>query len=87
MPRTTCSCSSATARSRAEAGTDGRARIDRPADPVSPRAAAVAAAAARLPKIEEWLRDVATRLDDDDLEALYPACARQSRHGALERAA
>lgn len=47
----------------------------------------MAAAAARLPKIEEWLRDVATRLDDDDLEALYPACARQSRHGALERAA
>ena len=41
------------------------------AEPVSPRAAAVAAAAVRLPHVEERLRDVATRLDDEDLEALF----------------
>jgi hydrophobic/amphiphilic exporter-1 (mainly G- bacteria), HAE1 family len=50
---------------------DGGARMNRPAEPVSPRAAAVAAAAVRLPNVEERLRDVATRLDDDDLEALF----------------
>jgi HAE1 family hydrophobic/amphiphilic exporter-1 len=50
---------------------DGRARLPGPLDPVPPRAVAVAAAAVRLPNVEERLRDIATRLDDDDLEALF----------------